>query len=88
MCGSRTFVACVAAHQRVGKVVDVLGGAGEVHELDARLPGRMCAELLLDQVLDGLDVVIGLALERLDRGGVGRVEAVGDAAGPRRGRPA
>ncbi len=37
-----------------------------------------CApELLLDQVLDRLDVVIGLALERLDRRRVVRAEAIG-----------
>ena len=52
------------------------------------LPGRVRAELLLDEVLDGLDVVVGLALERLDRRRVGRAEVVGDLLRQRRGRPA
>jgi hypothetical protein len=65
------------AHQRIGEVVDVLAGAGEMHELEPRLPGCVRAQFPLDQVLDGLDVVIGLALECLDRRGVVRAEAVG-----------
>jgi len=36
-----------------------------VHELE-RAPGRMLAETPLEEVLDRLDVVVGLALDRLD----------------------
>ena len=35
------LVARLQAEERVGEVVDVLGGAGEVHELEAREPGGM-----------------------------------------------
>ena len=65
------LVARVAQHQRVAQVVDVLGRAREVHELAPRAPGRHRVEAGLDEVLDRLHVVIGLALDALDLRGLG-----------------
>src|SRR5690606_28803938 len=53
-------------HQAVGQVVDVLGGAGEVHELADRFQLVVHFQLFLDVVLDCLDVVVGGALDFLD----------------------
>ncbi len=60
--------------QRVREIVDVLGRAREVNELgDPRHFGHR-REALLQPVLDGLDVVIGLALDLLDARRIGRRE--------------
>ena len=65
-------------HQAVAGVVDVLAGAGEVHELSLggqfRQVGRL-GELLLDPVLDRLHIVIRGALDVLDGLRLGRAEA-------------
>jgi glutathione S-transferase len=64
--GQQHAVARFLEHQGVGEVVDVLGGAREVHESrDARGLG-VAREALLQPVLDRLDVVVGLRLDRLD----------------------
>ena len=63
------LVARVAQHQRIAQVVDVLRRAGEVHELAARAPRRHRIETRLDEILDRLHVVIGLALDAFDLGG-------------------
>ncbi len=60
------LVTAFAQHQGVGQVVDVLGGAGEVDEFAHRSQFRQVGDLFLEQVLDGLDVVIGGALDVLD----------------------
>ncbi len=65
------LVASLAQHQRITQIVDVLRRAGEVHELAARAPGRHGVEPGLDEVLDCLHIVIGLALDALDLGGLG-----------------
>ena len=57
-------------HQRVGKIVDVFGGAGEVDELDVRRQPLDPADALLDEVLHRLHVVIGGGLQDLDPLGV------------------
>ena len=64
------LVARLAEHQRVGKVVDVLGSAGEVDELEPALRLLVLAELRAQPVLDRLDVVIRLRLDVLDVLGV------------------
>lgn len=66
-----------AQHQRVGQVVDVLAGAGEVDELADVGQLRQLCSLLLEQVLDGLDVVVGGAFDFLDALGVGQLEIAG-----------
>jgi hypothetical protein len=54
-------------------------GAGEVHELErCGLSAASPAGVLLDQVLDRLDVVIGGRLDRLDGRGIVFTEGVGD----------
>jgi hypothetical protein len=84
-------------HERVGQVVDVLAGAAEVDELgEAGVlgGGGDRGEAALEEVLDGLDVVQRLALDRcelLDLGGAevlddlaqGRLLGVGQGAHPR-----
>ena len=64
-----------------GEVVDVLGRAGEVHELAVRGEAGergVGLEALLDEVLDRLDVVVRRALDRLDARGVGDREPLAD----------
>ena len=91
--GSSTLVARLAQHQRVGEVVDVLGGAGEVHELEPPAPAPASpSRRSLDEVLDRLDVVVGRrARSALTARGIGVGEARRPAlAAPRRpaaGRP-
>ena len=72
-------------HQRVGEVVDVLAGAGEVDQL--RYPGQAGrafvgnrGEAALEVVLDGLDVVDRLALDLGELGNVVNAEVQGDRA--------
>jgi hypothetical protein len=65
----QNLVARVAQHQRIAQVVDVLRRAGEVHELAPRAPCRHRVETRLDEILDCLHVVIGLALDTFDLGG-------------------
>jgi hypothetical protein len=81
-------VAAVAEHQRVGEVVDVLGGAGEVEERPDAVELGIAGEPLGDEVLDRLHVVVGRALDGLDaaRGLQGHVfgEVVEDPAHDRR----
>jgi len=57
--------------QRMAGVVDVLAGAGKVHELAGGLQFGVTVELGFDPVFDGLDVVVGGALDGLDGGAVG-----------------
>ena len=68
-----------AQHQGVGQVIDVLAGAGEVDELADLGQLRQLSRLLLEQVLDGLDVVVGGALDFLDAFGVLKFEIGGQA---------
>jgi glutathione S-transferase len=77
--GQQGLVARLAQHQRVGEVVNVLGGAGEVDELGDRLELGVAGDALLEEVLDRLDVVIGRALDVLDALGILLGEAVEDA---------
>jgi len=63
-------------HQAVAEVVDVLAGAGEVHEFQGRGQLGVVLQLFLDEVLHRLDVMVGGALDLfhargLDRGEVG-----------------
>ena len=57
-------------HQPVGEVVDVFRSAGEVHELGDANRFRVAGKLLLQPVLDRLDVVVGLGLDRLHLRGI------------------
>lgn len=66
-----------AQHQRVGQVVDVFAGAGEVDELADLGQLRQLGSLLLEEVFDRLDVVVGGALDFLDALGVLKFEIGG-----------
>ena len=57
-----------AQHARVGEVVDVLGGAAEVHQLEHRGRGAARGELLAHEVLDRLHVVVDARFDGLDGG--------------------
>jgi hypothetical protein len=69
----------LAQHQRVGQIVDVLGGAGEVDELADRLQFGVAGDLLLEEIFHRLHVVIGGALDVLDPLGVGEGEVLDQA---------
>src|SRR5690606_9828183 len=73
-------LAGVGKHQRVGEVVDVLGGAGEVHEFAEGGQFGYFGQAFLDVVLHRLDVVVGGALDLFHTLGGGHVELVGDLA--------
>ena len=68
----------IEEHEPVGEVVDVLGGAGEVDELLHRGQLRHLPDLFLEEVLDGLHVVVGRAFDLLDPRGALEIEAVDD----------
>ena len=72
------FVARRLQHQRVAQVVDVFGSAREVDELGDLRDLGVARETFLQEVLDGLDVVIGARLYGLDLGAVGFGEAADD----------
>mmetsp|Transcript_7277 Transcript_7277/g.17738 ORF Transcript_7277/g.17738 Transcript_7277/m.17738 type:complete len:294 (+) Transcript_7277:491-1372(+) len=55
----------LAEHERVGEVVDVLAGAGEVQELGDGPQLLAVLDPLLQEVFDGLHVVLGHALDLL-----------------------
>ena len=76
-------LACAAQHARVGEVVDVLGRAAKVHELEGGGAGARGGELIAHVVLDRLDVVIGARLDRLDRGRGTRRGLFGERLGDR-----
>ena len=78
-------VTALAQHQRVGQVVDVLAGAGEVDEFVDGSQLRQLLGLLLEQVFHGLHVVVGGALEFLDALGVLQLEVLGQAVQQRIG---
>ena len=71
-------VARIAQHQRVGEIVDVLARAREMDEFPGRGEFGVAGDLLLDEVLDCLDVVVGGALDFLDALAVGFAEGVAD----------
>ena len=68
----------IAQHQRVGEVVDVLGGAGKVHEFSNVLQLRVAGKALLDEILNRLDVVVGGGLNGLDALCICFAEVTGD----------
>ena len=72
--------------QRVAEVVDVLGRAGEMHELQRPRQVGVVAQAFLDPVLHRLDVVVGGGLDLLDAGGVGGAEVARQVAQPFHGR--
>src|SRR5690606_26651959 len=61
---------------RMGQVVDVFGGAGEVDEFVHRLQFRKVLHLFLEQILHGLYVVVGGALDFLDPLGVLKLKVI------------
>ena len=78
-----------ADHEGVGEVVDVLARAGEVDELGE--PGVLGGrgdrgQPLLDEVLDGLDVVLGDLLGLGQLGDLGGAEVLDDGAQARPSR--
>ena len=60
------FVAGGFQHQRVGQIVDVLGGAGEVDKLGDRVQFCHVGDFFLEEILNRFDVVVGGALDRFD----------------------
>ena len=73
-------LACLAQHQGVGEVVDVLRGAAEVDELDVSGQAVDAPHGVLDEVLDRLHVVVGLRFDGANGSGVGHVEALPQGA--------
>ena len=69
--------AAIAQHQRVGKIVDVPGGTGEMHEFEMRREFGLFRKFFLEKIFDGLDVVASGRLEFLDARGVGGGKAGG-----------
>ncbi len=55
-----------AQHARVGEVVDVFGGAAEMHQLEHRRGGAAGGEFLAHEVLHGLHVVVDARFDGLD----------------------
>ena len=76
--GQQHAVARLAQHQRVAEVVDVLAGAGEMHEFQRGAQLRVVLQPFLDQVLDRLDVVVGGAFDLLDPRRIDHVEVPGE----------
>jgi hypothetical protein len=72
------LVARIAQHQRVGQIVDVLAGAGEVHEFLGLGQTGVGADLFLDEILDRFHVVVGGRLDRLDPLAIGHAEVLRD----------
>ena len=62
--------AAIRQHETVGEVVDVLRRTREVDELDMWCQTVNVADLLLDKVLDGLDVVVGRRFDGFDALGI------------------
>ncbi len=80
--------AYVELQRGISSVVDVLAGAGEVHELAGRAQLGPGFELRLDPVLDRLDVVVGGFFDLLDGHGIGHREILDqpEQVGARPGR--
>ena len=53
----------IPEHQRVAKIVDVLGGAGEVNKAGDTVDFGVVGEFFLQPVLDRLDIVIGAGFD-------------------------
>ncbi|RMS74783.1 Glutathione s-transferase protein [Pseudomonas savastanoi] len=83
-------VTAFTQHQAVRQVVDVLAGAGKVDELADLVQLRQFGSLLLEQILNGFDVVVGGALDLFHALGVLNREVfsqgVEDGVGLRRER--
>ena len=78
--GQQHLAARRLQHQRVAGVVDVLAGAGEVDELARRAQFGLALAAVPEPVLDRLHVVVGRALDILDRLRIGLREAQHEAA--------
>jgi len=76
--GGAQHTQAVAQHQGEGQIVDILRGAGKVHELAERRE-RGTSQTLFDEVLDRLDIVIGDGLDRLDTARIFHREALGQS---------
>jgi len=72
-------VAAVPEHQCVGKIIDVLGSAGEVDEFGAARDFLVAAGFFLQKIFDRLDVVIGGRLDLLDAARIAFREIRNDA---------
>jgi hypothetical protein len=70
-CRQHDFASRGFQHQRMRQVVDVFRGAGEVDEFAHPHHFRVAGQLVLQEVFDRLDVVIGGFLMRLHRLRVG-----------------
>ena len=60
------LVARLAQHERIGQVIDVLGGAGKVNEFADRFQFLVAGDFLLEEIFHRLDVMVGGALDVLD----------------------
>ena len=69
-----------AQHQGVGQVIDVLAGAGEMHELAHVGQFVMFCHLFLDEIFHRLHIVIGGGFDGLDALGMLRFEIASNAA--------
>ena len=66
--------ASIPEHQGVSKIVDVLGGAGEMHETGDAGYLAIVRQLFLEPILDRFDIVIGAGLDLLYRVAVDLLE--------------
>jgi glutathione S-transferase len=62
------IVPCRLQQPRIAEIIEVLGGAAEVHQLERCAAGAGRRQLIAHEVLDRLDVVIDALLDRLDDG--------------------
>ncbi len=76
--GQHDLVACIAQHQRVAEIVDVLGSTGEMHEFDCGAATRNARNTLFQKVFDRFHIVIGGRLEFLDPCRIAQGEAIHD----------
>ena len=59
--------ACFAQHEGVGEVIDVFRCAGKMEEFTRRIQCGMAGGFFFQEILHGFDVVVGRALNVLDR---------------------
>ena len=70
----------LAQHQRIGQIVDVFGGTGEMDEFADRFQFGVAGDFFLEQILDRLHVVVGGALDVLDPLGVRQAKVLDQPA--------
>ena len=76
--GEQNLITGGLKHEGMGIVVDVLGSAGEVDELADGLELGITLYLVLEEILDGFDVMVGYGFAALDVLGVLEGEIIHD----------